>query len=545
MYSDVSAQFRQKILSGAVQQIRGTLTLIDGSEPIVLDDTNLIGSPEIEMQCTEDADSFGFGELYTGSLSLTLNLPSLMREQLRGGEITLENGVDDEFVPLGRWTITDPQRDSAGRLKVTALDCVSKLDVPIKMEGVGGAYIDLRLEVVSRLSGVEFSQTQDDLYSIFGRQANFYGVGYAATCRQEVANIARLLGGFACADRSGRIEFRKYGSTPACEIPEALRFSADMNEYTCAITAVTYSDKYGRDTTVSFPKTPPANTELDLHFSGNNFIYGNTDCTYILEEIADQLSPVPVWTPGEVRYYGDPTLDLGDLVTLTFTGKPSVPFLVTGIRWRFRAPQTLTSAGAGVSSGSSSGGYTSSQSAATVTMNVTKTNRLIDMDVFDTPPSSGIQEAAECYFGVRDTAAVIATVNAVAAGGEVHILLDGIMQTVLDSSDYQGRRTVSLCVPLTVQPGLHRISVEVMNCTLLRLAGSVFGQEITTDTGDTTFDDQYSFNSGTILKYRGISVRPAIPDKIRGERVDTLGYGSFESSDVEFVIIPEGTEEIQ
>ena len=83
-----------------------------------------------------------------------------------------------------------------------------------------------------------------------------------------------VLGGFACADRFGRIEFRKYGSSPVCEIPETLRFSADLSEYACAVTALTYTDDYGRDTAVNFPKSTPVNTELNLHFTGNNFFFG-------------------------------------------------------------------------------------------------------------------------------------------------------------------------------------------------------------------------------------------------------------------------------
>ena len=541
---EVSPEFREKLLAGAVQSIRGTLTLVDGSAPITLDDSNLIGSPEVEMQCTENAENFGFGQLYTGSVVLTLDLPDLMRDQLRGGEITLETGVDGEYVPLGVWTITDPQRDSAGRLKVTGLDCVSRLDVPIKTSGACGAFIGLRLEIVSELTGVEFAQTQADLYRIFGQKANRYGLNFAPNCRQEVANIARVLGGFACANRFGRIEFRRYGSSPVGEIPENLRFSADLSEYDSAITALTYTDDYGRDTTVNFSKSAQVNTELNLHFSGNNFFFGEGNFTPLLEQIAGELSQIPVWTPGEVRYYGDPTLDLGDLVTLT-GGKTGTAFLITAIRWKFRAPQTLISAGAGdVSSGSNSS-YTSGVSSAAVTMNITKSNCLIDLDIFENPPDTGIQEAGEIILGVRNSTTVLILVSAIAEGGEVHVLLDGVMQTIFDCTSFSGSRTVSLTVPVNLTAGQHRISVEIMDCTLHRLSASVWGQDITTDIGQPTFADQYVFSEGIVQKYKGSATSPVIPDTIDGEQVRIIDGGAFENSGVEFTKIPEGTEEIQ
>ena len=178
-------------------------------------------------------------------------------------------------------------------------------------------------------------------------------------------------------------------------------------------------------------------------------------------------------------------------------------------------------------------------------MNITKSNCLIDLDIFENPPDTGIQEAGEIILGVRNSTTVLILVSAIAEGGEVHVLVDGVMQTVFDCTEFQGRRTVSLTVPVNLTAGQHRISVEVMDCTLHRLSASVWGQDITTDIGQPTFADQYTFADGTILKYRGNATSPVIPDTIDGQQVRIIGGGSFEESGVEFTKIPEGTEEIQ
>ena len=121
MYS-VTQQFRTLLTSGAIQHIRGTITLVNG-DTITLTDDN-VKRPSVSKQCTSDADSMGIGQLYTGTIELTLlGETDLQRELLRGGTIfaldhRIPNGVSIEtyryYVALGREMLGLPPHEEPG-----------------------------------------------------------------------------------------------------------------------------------------------------------------------------------------------------------------------------------------------------------------------------------------------------------------------------------------------------------------------------------------------------------------------------------------------
>ena len=99
---EVSETFLEKLNGHEIQKIRGKIVMKSGAE-LILDDRNLIGSPKYEKQCVENPENFMFGQLYTGTVEVVLNEPDIMREELRGGTLTLKFGLFglDEWIPLG------------------------------------------------------------------------------------------------------------------------------------------------------------------------------------------------------------------------------------------------------------------------------------------------------------------------------------------------------------------------------------------------------------------------------------------------------------
>lgn len=577
--------YRQAIESFAPQHITGRIVLADGRE-IVLDDTTLGGSPRYEKRCTEDEEIFMYGQMYTGTLELELLSATVSEYELYGAEVSLTftvDGAEDE-IPLGVWTVSQPERRDANSVQLKCVDCISRLDVPIDDNTVGLITIASRMRMVTEKTGVEFAQTPGEIMELIGGEA--WGTAYARNCRQEVVNIAQIIGGFACANRYGRIEFRRFGTAPELTVTADMRHSARLSEYTYAVTGAGYADEYGHTTTLTWQRM--AQVRAELMISGNDYIWdtyedgeaasGEYDLAYVqsggrampsvdrqycyrLSGIAGELSKERIWTPGEVQYYGDPSIDLGDMIVLRDgVAGTSARFLVTGDYWQFRGAQTLISAGAGHTAAVQDGGgtyssVTSGASGSSVRASVDLSGAIAVLTAEETGQQmpGGMTELCECWYSCRRQTVVTVYVTVVLSGSgrsEVHVLYNGVMQTVYAAEDLDGCRTVQLCLPLTSEQGTHAVTVEICGADAERVEMSITGQGITGELSDPTFPGDYSYadigGEAELTGYSGTASRIRLPARLGGMPVTVIGGSSFtHNKHVDSVKIPEGVERIK
>jgi len=572
---NVSEAWRTALLEeGSVHHIKGVIIDKNGISTNIQDEI-ADNSVRIEKQCTADADSFAIGQIYTGTVEFTLlEASALRRDDLKGGTVSLQFGVvvgndtDPTWIPLGVWNITDPQRGSQDSIIIKGEDNTCKLDVPIQDDTVGFIKMQARMNMITRLTDLSFAQTIDELSEIAGTELSsnmVFGTTFCATCRAELMAIAQFIGGFAFINRAGEIEFRKYGDNSYIPtIPASKRFNASLQEYSYRVGALTVINKYGtatKNTTIQ----ETANTNADMAIRGNpylNFnIYDsdgelNETMDELMSLIVDNLASAGVWVPGQIDYYGDPTIDLGDVLTLSggVNGETTSQFLVTGIVWQFRGPQTLISAGAGTASatstGSSSGSASSGGSQSVIIQQATID--AVDIDFYRS------EFATLCEIGEVMVAAANETVGIVQltvqlqgtddADNEIRILRDGIMQTTCscDTIASAQKHTVSLTAVLDLSEGIHIISVEAKgSAAILRAVGTVYGQGLQEFTGNPTFESNYTASGGVISAYNGDDDMPRIPAQLGGNDIHVIGGGSFAGSDVEYAYIPDGVEEIK
>lgn len=559
---DVSNDYRTALNAGQIQHIRGTITLTDGSTIALTEDN--ISNPSYTKQCTESTDTFMFGQLYTGTLEFTLISTTLRREKLRKGILTLEVSVGDldEWVPLGVFNIDAPERSNNNAVLVKCLDNTSKLDVAIPYDDVGIIKMARRMEVITELTGVEFAQSLSEILELGDMLPGFaYGNRFCSTCRAEVSAIAQAIGCIVYADRQGRIFFRKVGSNGfGYIIPARRRFKADFSEYSFSVRGVSYTDKYG---TTVFSEAGVTNTAQILNFADNPYLSAFEDDTKrdrlrkILRNIQEfGVGTHGAWIPGSIDYYGDPTIDLGDVIELEGgynTGSNRSTFIVTADNWQFRGPQTLISAGAGNGSASASSSASSGSSSSGSNVYIQQaTLSAVDIEFYRDSFTSLI-EIGEVLIGAGEDTLGIVQITAVLVGNvtatnELRLLLDGVMQTVYTADMIaQGeKRTVTLSAVLGISGGKHILSVEAKgNAQIERITGVIYGQGIEEYRGIPTFESDYTYNSGAVQSYNGNETDPRIPAKLSGDVVETIGGGSFEGSDVEYAYIPDGVEEIQ
>lgn len=565
---ETSQEYKAAIALKQQQHIFGEINTRKG-EKIYLSNEVLVGDPSYTRQCTSAEDEFEIGQMYTGTANIMVYLPGKRREDLRGGSLLLEfRAGQSEFITLGAWTITDPRRDASGNISITASDCISKLDVPITDNYIGAINLESRMEKVTELTGVSFAQTPQEIYQMLGGSSIYFGSHYCNSCRAEVAAIAQLIGGFACDDRYGRIIFKKFGKEPVMNISADDRHGVSLAEYTFGLRGVAYDNGYGHTTTLPFgTEKPEPNTAAVITLSNNPYmdISPNQSESDIdrgtkmyLRPIAENLN-IPDWTPGQIEYYGDPALELGDMITVTggINGEHSANFLITAESWQFRGPHTLISAGAAEGGNTSAVSAPKTQTQQILTsINVTKSVAVVELKSYEGVLTDVLRTAAEGGFSCREETVVFAyaTVNTVGLGASevrVSVLYDGVKQTVhaVEKSVENGVMTIHFGLNITASAGSHTVSVEAAgNAEIQRITACVWGQGIVGEQAVPTNAADYKYTvsggSATITEYIGSSKKPSVPSVLNGAAVKVIGNTAFIDSDVEFVYIPEGVEKI-
>lgn len=343
----------------------------------------VVDSPSIEVRCVEDEEVFNIAEMYVGELNIRIRTDGdfqIRTVDIIGGTIEATFYVQtDEVDPdtqeyiyrgvsLGKWNIADARRDGEHFVNIKAYDQMSLLSAPMGMDNFVGEVtltsVMNRIKTVlgfNNLSDI-FAQTPAEVEAMLIANPTSQSVPfvrcthYEKTCWDEVRLIAQLIGGFAFADRDGKIRFRNFNdlsATPVLTIPADRRFHADLQEGIFAVSGVTYTDEDGEiySSTTSISSSDSSSI---VSVDYNKYIMPtNPTSNYyinIANNILAKLSHIRI-IPGSVDFYGDPALDLGDMVLLTNTnnqgiGGPDVKFLITGYYWQFRGPQTITAGGA-------------------------------------------------------------------------------------------------------------------------------------------------------------------------------------------------------
>lgn len=558
----VTEAFHKAIEEGKIQHIRGSVTDITGTVT-ELDDGNLVGSPRYDKQCVENPEVFNFGEMYVGTAEVTVRMPGVLTNRFRGGELRLEFGVDiseneTEWIPLGVWDITDPKRETGDRIVLMCSDRMNRLQVRCDSNASGFITLQNVLDFVSEKAGVEFAQTAGEIAEMIKTPVHIlHKISFAETCWDEVRMISQLVGGFAAANREGKIEFRKITDI-GYFIEAEKRFDVSLCEYYLGVSDVSYTDRHGQTyTTSSYSREVGAK----LSFSENGYIPSveykmNTD---LIDALRQNLNGV--WTPGTVEFYGNPALDIGDRIYVVggMNGEKYTRFLIGTDSWQFRSRQTIISPGVAENGTLSSAGGGSSGSGVSSVTNVTVTKLLNTVELEKRPGElyEGEKTAAQGGFSCRSETNCFLSFAAVFlaekdCSAAIKVYLNGVAQEftarlTLHAGEFS---TASFMLPISVDAGSHTVSVTASGLAELQeISAFVFGQEITQKAPQYTSgeDYRYTVNNGisTVTAYLGASLHPEIPNTLGGGATTIIDKKAFTESDITGVWIPEGVTEIR
>lgn len=559
-------------------------------------DYEIVDSPSIDIRCVEDEDIFNVAEMYVGELNIRIQNEDIRATSLIGGIIEFYVSIEtDEYVvdgetyygvgvPCGVWDIADAKRDSEHFISIKANDRMAKLSTPMgKDDFVGVVTVESVMNRIKTVLGAQsldeiFAQTPSQITSMFISDPASVGFDqcshYEPTCWDEVRLIAQMIGGFAYADREGKIRFRAFSdlsATPVLTIPADKRFRADLQEGQFAVKAVTYTDDKDKLYTSSTSITDTDTTSV-VCIDYNKYIRPPTfdspeerDNYYIsiADNILGKISHIRT-VPGTVDFYGDVTLDLGDMVLLANTdnkgiGGTDAKFLITGIYWQFNGAQTITSAGAPsqgayVSSSGSSGSHSTpipggGSSVATANINTVGLKGYIGA-LFPTARTvartrfsnvTRVNAFLECSLTILGTDST---------NIKASVYVDDELQTIApQSSAVKGRyTTISFTLDMSLSSGNHTVRVTALGVSeLTKVSGCVWGQNINAQ--PLLYSDEYTYtianNKAACTGYTGEDTTIEIPEVLGGADTDVIAKPAFSEDGFICAYIPEGVTTIE
>ena len=153
--------------------------------------------------------------------------------------------------------------------------------------------------------------------------------------------MAQLVGGFAAADRAGRLVIRPFAAAACAALGPGDRSEAGISDLRCHYAALSIETADGRYA---------AGNEQDsgLTMTITEMPLAEKGLPEIRAQIAEHLFAVLQkldYTPATVTMPGDPAFEPGDRIALPRADGSAPEMLVTHFVWRYRGRQTLKSVG--------------------------------------------------------------------------------------------------------------------------------------------------------------------------------------------------------
>lgn len=348
-------------------RIIGTITLKDGTV-IEIDDEDIVqGSLYVSEQCVSGED-IEIGNVYASEMGLTLTTPPENPYSLDGARIILNFGIETsegvwEYVPLGYFYVTEIER-KATVVNLKALDGMILFDVDISGVQTSGTPYEIVSSCCAK-AGITLA-TDLTTFNTFANAGTTFVLpeeNSVKTCRDLLMWVCQLTGTFARMNRMGQLEIIPItGRAPVKTISKDERFTSDVSDFFIKVAQVTMK--------VGETEYSQGTDGMTMVLEENPLLTGKSEAEInaALSNILNQVT-LAEYTPSNVDFPGDPSLQAGDYVTLTDAGildsevetgtyflSPAFPAsievrrniatsMITHHTWRYRGKHNLKSAG--------------------------------------------------------------------------------------------------------------------------------------------------------------------------------------------------------
>ena len=297
----------------------GMITTKSGMQYSFANQDIVKGSGYITAQCCGSTE-IELGTVYAAEMGITL-FSQIDRYTLEDAKVELfyhlriADGTYEE-VPMGVFEVSEANR-TVHCLELKAYDYMLRFEKSFNgFETIGNAYGFL--ELCCKACNVELAQTQAEIEAMpnGAEILSIYPENDIETYRDVLFFVAQVLGGFFCINREGKLELRKYGTTPVMEIQSKHRFSSSFSDFITRYTAVSSTNLRTQTAEYYALETDDG---LTMNLGINPLLQFGLEETrkQLCENILTDLSAVN-YVPFDSNTIGNPALDLGDV--LTFTG---------------------------------------------------------------------------------------------------------------------------------------------------------------------------------------------------------------------------------
>ncbi len=326
--------------------VSGTITLKDNSVINISDEDIVQGSLYFTEQCVS-GENIEIGNVYASEMGLSLNSPPENPYSLDGARVVPIFGIDVgegvyEYVPLGYFYVTEIERKNTA-VALKALDGMILLDVDIAGVQTSGTPFGI-VEACCAKAGITLATSQETFNTFANAGTTFVlpEESNISTCRDLLMWVFQLTGTFARMNRMGHLEVVPVTArASAREIVKADRFLSDVSDFFIKVAKVTMK--------VGETEYSQGTDGMTMALEENPFLIGREDAgiNAALGNILNQVT-MAEYTPCNVDFAGDPSLQAGDYVTLTDTGTiggGDVVSIITHHTWRYRGKHNLKAAG--------------------------------------------------------------------------------------------------------------------------------------------------------------------------------------------------------
>ena len=294
--------------------VTGAIALDDG-EMLISDQDIIKGSLSINNRCV-NGSSFEYGAVYQGELNITLMVDagrySLYDKKI---SLTAHYVLEDEEVsiPLGQWKISTPER-SRKLLNIKALDAMSDFSEIIPEAFTGTTYE--MLTAACTACGVPLGMTQAEVESLTNGTVSFYAnTEHFDTYRDLLSYLGKCTCTFAMIDRHGALVLKEYGTEPVRIIPDTRRSNTVVADYETYHKGVRM--RFLADTNFFPYEKGKEGDGITMDLGDIPIVTGTPEQKQaVCDAIYAKLSSVRYTPASFVQLVGDPTLELGDMITV-------------------------------------------------------------------------------------------------------------------------------------------------------------------------------------------------------------------------------------
>ena len=303
-----------------IRRIRGTVDNVPFTENDLVN-----GSFSYVDKCL-NSEEINLGGVFIGQIQMTF-LPSfgtkIARGTWHGRTVTCNIGllVDPdndtwESVPIKPFTIDEANHSKNG-IAIKAYDSMRDFDKPFNMATSSGSLYDFAA-LACQVCGVTLGLTEVQMQALPNGTETLalYPNNDCETWRDLISWIAVSLGGYACINRDGALEFRVWHDTADIEMDINDRSVggswSDFTTYYTGLSIVNIEDE-----TTSYYSVNP-DTGLTMNIGSNPLLQYGTNETKTRQRMAILTALQEfVYVPYNSSGYLDPCFDLGDVVEYT------------------------------------------------------------------------------------------------------------------------------------------------------------------------------------------------------------------------------------